>query len=854
MDRRKFTSLFLIFFLCTLVFLRLGTGLAAADSLDNWHVRTVSASLYGGLGYGNGVFVAVGDAGEILTSADGVTWTARTSGTTENLTAVAYGNGRFMAVGSNGKILRSLDNGATWSAVKTTLNVFLYGITYGNGKFVALGDNQSTYRGIIMTSPDGAVWSTTNLNADEVPWGVAYGNGVFVAVGENYTTGTGYILTSVDGAAWTAKNSGPGESLWGVAYGNGRFLAVGSTTAGGGKILSSNDNGATWVTRSSGLGGIIYLNGIVYGSGMFVAAGQDQASASGLTLTSPDGVTWALRADLGHGSLQAVTYGNGTFVVRCADGTILQSDPLPLLQSLAINNGAAYTANRTVTLTLSAGDPDSATEMQFSQDNVNWSTPEPFNDLKSWTLTEGDGQKYVYVRFKDPLGNWSAPLAAAIILDTQIPVTSAQPPGGTYAGTQLVTLSTSEPLATIFYTLNGTMPTVNSPVYQEPLLINSNRILRYFARDPAGNAGPVKTETYQISTHPLDTWYQRAQDPSVYNLTYGNGIFVVVGDYGAILTSPDGLVWTTSRPSSTLESNLAAVAYASGTFVAVGDSGTILTSADNGATWTSRTMVMTEHLLAVAAGNGKFVALGDAGVMLISSDQGATWTRQSPVTTSYLCGLTYGNGVFVAVGDSGTILTSADSGATWTARNSGVVETLCAIAYGNGKFVAAGDNGMILTSADSGATWTPQTVGGGADIVFNGVAYGSGMFVVVGEKYVAGTLGTGQILTSYDGATWISRTLSGLQDGFLAVVFGEGTFVALSFAGTILQSGSLMGDVNNDQRTDLEDLILYLRVLNGEYPPEVRPDYSLSGIDPDGDGRIGLPDVIFILQKLSGKR
>jgi hypothetical protein len=48
--------------------------------------------------YGNGLFVAVGEDGAILTSPDGVSWTRRTSGG-NLLYGVTYGNGTFVAVG-----------------------------------------------------------------------------------------------------------------------------------------------------------------------------------------------------------------------------------------------------------------------------------------------------------------------------------------------------------------------------------------------------------------------------------------------------------------------------------------------------------------------------------------------------------------------------------------------------------------------------------------------------------------------------------------------------------------------------------------------------------------------------------
>jgi photosystem II stability/assembly factor-like uncharacterized protein len=60
----------------------------------------------------------VGDAGTILTSADtGVVWTARTSGTTENLFGVACpSTSRCVAVGRAGSMLWSENGGVTWTS------------------------------------------------------------------------------------------------------------------------------------------------------------------------------------------------------------------------------------------------------------------------------------------------------------------------------------------------------------------------------------------------------------------------------------------------------------------------------------------------------------------------------------------------------------------------------------------------------------------------------------------------------------------------------------------------------------------------------------------------------------------
>ena len=67
-----------------------------------------------GVTYANGTFVTVGESGTILTSSDGVTWTSRTSGTSDKIREVTYGNSSFVTVGDNGTILTSTD-GTSWT-------------------------------------------------------------------------------------------------------------------------------------------------------------------------------------------------------------------------------------------------------------------------------------------------------------------------------------------------------------------------------------------------------------------------------------------------------------------------------------------------------------------------------------------------------------------------------------------------------------------------------------------------------------------------------------------------------------------------------------------------------------------
>jgi len=189
------------------------------------------------------------------------------------------------------------------------------------------------------------------------------------------------------------------------------------------------------------------------------------------------------------------------------------------------------------------------------------------------------------------------------------------------------------------------------------------------------------------------TWTLRNLGNPLYAVAYGNGLFVAVGDDGAILTSRDGVNWT-ARTSGT--SNwLSGVAHGNGLFVAVGDRGTILTSRD-GVNWTARTSGTSNWLSGVAHGNGLFVAVGKGGAILTSRD-GVNWTRRASPKSNWLSGVAHGNGRFVAVGGGGTILTSRD-GVNWTERTSGTSNWLRGVTYGNGTFVAVGSRATILTS------------------------------------------------------------------------------------------------------------------------------------------------------------
>src|SRR4030042_706450 len=66
-------------------------------------------------------------------------------------------------------------------------------------------------------------------------------------------------------------------------------------------------------------------------------------------------------------------------------------DTLPPTGTITINAGAASTSSPNVTLTLTCSDDVACSQMQFSNDNITYSTPEAVGTTKEWTLTAWDG-------------------------------------------------------------------------------------------------------------------------------------------------------------------------------------------------------------------------------------------------------------------------------------------------------------------------------------------------------------------------------------------------------------------------------------------------------------------------------
>lgn len=285
----------------------------------------------------SGLYVAVGDRANVLTSANGIDWSLElvpdavtnaiflgVGGTTNALLAV--GNKGSMILSPNVPVTVVSTNadgtyttnqasglGVIWNAVvprPTTNDV--QGVTVFGGQFVVTGG-----AGTILVSGDGTNWTRRPAPTAAFLSSVeSYPDGL-VAVGDE-----GTILTSPDASTWTVRASNTTNWIYRVRYLQGQLIAVGEN----GTILTSAD-GANWTAQVSNTR--LWLSDVEWvGDTYFVAGTQ------GTMLASTNAVNWTNIGTITLKSLYGLATGNGQLVAVGVEGVIVRSQIVPNLEPI----------------------------------------------------------------------------------------------------------------------------------------------------------------------------------------------------------------------------------------------------------------------------------------------------------------------------------------------------------------------------------------------------------------------------------------------------------------------------------------------------------------------------------------
>lgn len=248
------------------------------------------------------------------------------------------------------------------------------------------------------------------------------------------------------------------------------------------------------------------------------------------------------------------------------------------------------------------------------------------------------------------------------------------------------------------------------------------------------------------------------QGVGLYSICSNNNIKVIVGGYGYIASSTDGINWTQRTLSVPITTHINDVIYTGTSFVAVGQNLVTCRSTD-GINWSvilNGSSTNTVHFHCVAKGNDRIVAAGSTSSHAYSTDDGRTWTTVGNMGYNNIQGIAFGAGKFVEVGDSGYIGTSTN-GVDWTPLIMGKPTHFTCVRYMNNEFVATGRGGKIFRSQD-GTSWTEITTNITTDIL--DINLYNGVYCAVG------TIGT--IYTSTDLSNW-SKIPTDVTDMLLGV-------------------------------------------------------------------------------------
>jgi hypothetical protein len=227
------------------------------------------------------VFIALGTDGSILTSPDGNTWTAAASIPSggaggPRMNSIGFGSNAlasnapiYVAVGDGGNIFTSADLTGWIPAAASNTTYNLYNVSFPNGTFVATGAN-----GTLLTSTDASNWTPQNSKTTKALRGATYGTGSASGASANYVVvgDSGTIVTSTDGTTWSLIPPPLPQDLRAIRFGT-RFVAVGQA----GMVAYSDDPINTWATTSSG--SAADLAAVIFTPAMYLAVGASGANA-----------------------------------------------------------------------------------------------------------------------------------------------------------------------------------------------------------------------------------------------------------------------------------------------------------------------------------------------------------------------------------------------------------------------------------------------------------------------------------------------------------------------------------------------------------------------------------------------
>lgn len=523
-------------------------GLDWTTVLSDANVRSFSEITFGG-----GLFLAVGGS-DAWASVDGLGWDRRDVGQASGLVVAAYGNGTYL-VGTEGGRFSTSEDGLRWSAATNKLPSTPRSLTFGNGRFILLAGTD------LLSSLNGTHWTPSLGVPGHQIDRVQFAEGVFFA------TGLGLKWTSQDGVEWVQQGSQRDERFAAVTANDGRFVALGYGGSLGLTAFLSLD-AKNWSRKIVlPLRSLPEPIALAAGNGIFVAVGG--ALSNPFVTISTNGFDWRMVTPgvSGRAAFQAVSYGEGRFVVLDDLGTVFTSPDARAWKVIQAETGVALTPRRSI---FGLGKFVAVGWNYYQIFQMPGSNP----GIGGAVLVSEDGETWSNFRVEEPLNGVACGLDQFVAAGER-GVIFTSPDG---IGWKRQVSGTTNTLAQVVWGGNAWIA-----VGEQGTILRSVD-------------GVIWTE-------------ERSNTPDgLQGGIYAQDHFVVVSRAGAILTSPDGIVWTTQTTFP--DASLSDITFGNDAYVAV--AGTqVLVSVDR-VHWSTQPLPGGCCGGRVAYGDGKFIVTGQS--------------------------------------------------------------------------------------------------------------------------------------------------------------------------------------------------------------------------------------------------
>lgn len=373
--------------------------------------------------YGNSTYLVLGgysgNSNRLYASSDAISWhLVNTSGlATKQFNAMAVGANLFVIVGQDGSIQSSPD-GITWTSRTSGTTNHLYRVYFFNSKFYTVGNSRT-----LLTSSDGITWTTISFNvgtATDNFFSLSYGNGVFVIGARNNGGAYAYVYRSTTAAnnSWSVKGYDyfNYESVNRIEFLNDKFWMF---TVG--QVMYTSSDGISWsnITPSVTVtnpdlstdvfgSGCQIFNALWDGTKYYFYGSSHYFLGYGSTFTSTNGTAWTLLPRTAYIVPQESEIVNGLFFINGNEGFVTSTDGLTYAHS-----GATFTdVTKTTNKYIGAGYAGDIGVLYNSTDFLNWTarsgseTAQLFSIATSGSTTLAGGFYKLYKSTNDG-DSWS---------------------------------------------------------------------------------------------------------------------------------------------------------------------------------------------------------------------------------------------------------------------------------------------------------------------------------------------------------------------------------------------------------------------------------------------------------------